>query len=134
MNTVVRVRWTADRPPTPTGCRWCGHPAAAHPNAELPHRPQHAYAPPTTAQAHARSLVWRHLADQAARRAGMLPIEAQAAAAVAVRRAVPRQRTSPLTRRPRGRTLAGKPLVEKATLPDDTTLQRVLAGLKRLDR
>ncbi|MEU8201562.1 hypothetical protein [Streptosporangium sp. NPDC049046] len=38
---IIRVRWHAERPPSPLGCRWCGHPPYAHNAASLPHRPGH---------------------------------------------------------------------------------------------
>ncbi|WP_406312324.1 hypothetical protein OHA77_27400 [Streptosporangium sp. NBC_01639] len=57
----IRVRWHADRPPMPLGCRWCGHPPYAHEAASLPHRTHHDWHQPTTAQVHARMSVRRRL-------------------------------------------------------------------------
>ncbi len=57
----IRVRWHANRPPMPLGCRWCGHPPYAHEAASLPHRAHHHWEQPTTAQVHARMSVRRRL-------------------------------------------------------------------------
>ncbi|WP_197048481.1 hypothetical protein [Streptosporangium roseum] len=57
----IRVRWSADQPPMPLGCRWCGHPPYAHEAASLPHRAHHDWQQPTSAQVHARMTVRRRL-------------------------------------------------------------------------
>ncbi|MFI6450038.1 hypothetical protein ACIBF6_00640 [Streptosporangium amethystogenes] len=57
----IRVRWHADRPPMPLGCRWCGHPPYAHEAASLPHRAHHHWGQPTPAQVHARMTTRRRL-------------------------------------------------------------------------
>ncbi|MGS2646659.1 hypothetical protein [Streptosporangium sp. LJ11] len=57
----IRVRWHANRPPMPLGCRWCGHPPYAHEAASLPHRAHHHWEQPTPAQVHARMSVRRRL-------------------------------------------------------------------------
>ncbi|MEU8202746.1 hypothetical protein [Streptosporangium sp. NPDC049046] len=57
----IRVRWHADRPPMPLGCRWCGHPPYAHEATSLPHRARHHWEQPTPAQVHARMTVRRRL-------------------------------------------------------------------------
>ncbi|MFF5108326.1 hypothetical protein [Streptosporangium sp. NPDC000509] len=57
----IRVRWHADRPPMPLGCRWCGHPPYAHEAASLPHRARHHWEQPTPAQVYARMTVRRRL-------------------------------------------------------------------------
>lgn len=57
----IRVRWHADQPPMPLGCRWCGHPPYAHEAASLPHRPHHHWEQPTAAQVHARMNARRRL-------------------------------------------------------------------------
>lgn len=57
----IRVRWHANRPPMPLGCRWCGHPPYAHEAASLPHRAHHHWEQPTSAQVHARMAVRRRL-------------------------------------------------------------------------
>lgn len=51
---VVRMRFDADRPPAPLGCRWCGHSPYAHDDRCLPHRPRHDYERPTRARFQAR--------------------------------------------------------------------------------
>ncbi|MFI6800335.1 hypothetical protein [Streptosporangium canum] len=58
---TIRVRWSADQPPMPLGCRWCGHPPYAHEAASLPHRAHHDWQQPTSAQVHARMTVRRRL-------------------------------------------------------------------------
>lgn len=58
---VIRVRWHAEQPPMPLGCRWCGHPPYAHEGASLPHRPRHEWEQPTPAQVHARMSARRRL-------------------------------------------------------------------------
>ncbi|WP_406311727.1 hypothetical protein OHA77_23850 [Streptosporangium sp. NBC_01639] len=58
---ITRVRWHAEQPPTPLGCRWCGHPPYAHDAATLPHRPGHQWEQPTNPQVRARMAVRRHL-------------------------------------------------------------------------
>jgi hypothetical protein len=57
----IRIRWHAEQPPTPLGCRWCGHPPYAHEAASLPHRAQHDWEQPTPAQVNARMAVRRRL-------------------------------------------------------------------------
>jgi hypothetical protein len=57
----IRVRWHAENPPMPLGCRWCGHPPYAHEATSLPHRPHHDWEQPTPAQVHARMTVRRRL-------------------------------------------------------------------------
>lgn len=57
----IRVRWHANRPPMPLGCRWCAHPPYAHEAASLPHRAHHHWEQPTPAQVHARMSVRRRL-------------------------------------------------------------------------
>ncbi|MEU8038869.1 hypothetical protein [Streptosporangium sp. NPDC049078] len=57
----IRVRWHADQPPMPLGCRWCGHPPYAHEAASLPHRAHHHWEQPTPSQVHARMTVRRRL-------------------------------------------------------------------------
>lgn len=57
----LRIRWHAEHPPTPLGCRWCGHPPYAHDAASLPHRARHEWEQPTAAQVHARMAVRRRL-------------------------------------------------------------------------
>ncbi|RCG17417.1 hypothetical protein DQ384_39775 [Sphaerisporangium album] len=47
---VIHVRWGADAPPLPLGCRWCGHPPYAHDASSLPHRRHHQWEQPTLAQ------------------------------------------------------------------------------------
>ncbi|GAA3020287.1 hypothetical protein [Streptosporangium longisporum] len=58
---IVRVRWHAERPPSPLGCRWCGHPPYAHDAASLPHRPGHLWEQPTPAQVRTRMAARRRL-------------------------------------------------------------------------
>ncbi|MBB4937859.1 hypothetical protein FHR32_002164 [Streptosporangium album] len=58
---IIRVRWHAEQPPAPLGCRWCGHPPYAHDAATLPHRPGHLWDQPTSAQVHARMAARRRL-------------------------------------------------------------------------
>ncbi|MEU4830715.1 hypothetical protein [Streptosporangium sp. NPDC023615] len=55
------MRWHADRPPMPLGCRWCGHPPYAHEAASLPHRAHHHWEQPTPAQVRARMAARRRL-------------------------------------------------------------------------
>ncbi|WP_344967492.1 hypothetical protein [Streptosporangium fragile] len=55
------MRWHANRPPMPLGCRWCGHPPYAHEAASLPHRAHHDWEQPTPAQVHARTAARRRL-------------------------------------------------------------------------
>ncbi|RCG31363.1 hypothetical protein DQ384_11685 [Sphaerisporangium album] len=50
----TRIRWGADAPPLPLGCRWCGHPPYAHDASSLPHRRHHQWEQPTPAQMRAR--------------------------------------------------------------------------------
>lgn len=57
----MRVRWHANRPPMPLGCRWCGHPPYAHEAASLPHRAHHDWEQPTPKQVHARMTARRRL-------------------------------------------------------------------------
>lgn len=57
----IRVRWHADQPPMPLGCRWCGHPPYAHEATSLPHRAHHHWEQPTPAQVHARMTARRRL-------------------------------------------------------------------------
>lgn len=61
MIRLVRMRFDADRPPTPLGCRWCGHSPYAHDDRCLPHRPRHDYDRPTHAQFRARLAEWWRL-------------------------------------------------------------------------
>ncbi|MEU9831528.1 hypothetical protein AB0D67_08295 [Streptosporangium sp. NPDC048047] len=58
---IIRVRWHAEQPPTPLGCRWCGHPPYAHDTHGLPHRPGHLWEQPTPAQVRARMTARRRL-------------------------------------------------------------------------
>ncbi|MGW2196880.1 hypothetical protein ACWCSH_31695 [Streptosporangium sp. NPDC001682] len=58
---IIRVRWHAEQPPTPLGCRWCGHPPYAHDAASLPHRPGHLWEQPTPAQVRTRMTARRRL-------------------------------------------------------------------------
>ncbi|MEV6983130.1 hypothetical protein AB0M95_17970 [Sphaerisporangium sp. NPDC051017] len=58
---VIRMRWHADQPPMPLGCRWCGHSPYAHQAASLPHRPDHEWEQPTPAQVDARMRARRRL-------------------------------------------------------------------------
>ncbi|MEU4836020.1 hypothetical protein [Streptosporangium sp. NPDC023615] len=58
---IVRVRWHAGQPPSPLGCRWCGHPPYAHDAASLPHRPGHLWEQPTPAQVRTRMVARRRL-------------------------------------------------------------------------
>lgn len=58
---IIRVRWHAEQPPTPLGCRWCGHPPYAHDTAGLPHRPGHLWEQPTSVQVRARMTARRRL-------------------------------------------------------------------------
>ncbi len=58
---LVRMRFDADRPPAPLGCRWCGHSPYAHDDRCLPHRPRHDYDRPTHAQFRARLAEWWRL-------------------------------------------------------------------------
>ncbi|WP_433366680.1 hypothetical protein [Streptosporangium sp. CA-115845] len=58
---VIRMRFSGDRPPTPLGCRWCGHSPYAHDDRCLPHRQAHAYERPTPAQFRARLAEWWRL-------------------------------------------------------------------------
>ncbi|WP_181871270.1 hypothetical protein [Sphaerisporangium album] len=58
---AVRVRWSADAPPLPLGCRWCGHAPYAHDSASLPHRRHHEWEQPTAAQMRARLSARRRL-------------------------------------------------------------------------
>ncbi|RCG29865.1 hypothetical protein DQ384_16965 [Sphaerisporangium album] len=51
---VIRIRWGAEAPPLPLGCRWCGHPPYAHDASSLPHRRHHQWEQPTPAQMRAR--------------------------------------------------------------------------------
>jgi hypothetical protein len=48
------VRWTADRPPTPFGCRWCGDEQGHHGRQYLRSRGVHVWERPTEAQIKAR--------------------------------------------------------------------------------
>lgn len=48
------VRWTADRPPTPFGCRWCGDEQGHHGRQYLRSRGVHGWERPTEAQIKAR--------------------------------------------------------------------------------
>lgn len=57
----IRIRWHANRPPMPLGCRWCGHPPYAHEAASLPHRAHHHWEQPTPTQVHARMTTRRRL-------------------------------------------------------------------------
>jgi len=58
---IIRVRWHAERPPSPLGCRWCGHPPYAHDAASLPHRPGHLWEQPTPTQVRTRMNARRRL-------------------------------------------------------------------------
>lgn len=58
---IIRVRWHAEQPPSPLGCRWCGHPPYAHDAASLPHRPDHLWEQPTPAQVRTRMMARRRL-------------------------------------------------------------------------
>ncbi|GII88301.1 hypothetical protein Ssi03_62910 [Sphaerisporangium siamense] len=58
---AVRVRWSADTPPKPLGCRWCGHPPYSHDATSLPHRRAHQWEQPTPAQMRARMASRRRL-------------------------------------------------------------------------
>ncbi|WP_424528525.1 hypothetical protein ACOZ38_02500 [Sphaerisporangium viridialbum] len=58
---AIRIRWQADRPPLPLGCRWCGHAPYAHDASSLPHRRHHQWEQPTVAQVHARLATRRRL-------------------------------------------------------------------------
>ncbi|MEV7966974.1 hypothetical protein AB0O34_13455 [Sphaerisporangium sp. NPDC088356] len=59
---TIRIRWHADHPPRPLGCRWCGHPPYAHDAGSLPHRRHHQWEHPTNAQVRARLDARRRLA------------------------------------------------------------------------
>ncbi|GAA2850770.1 hypothetical protein GCM10010517_08290 [Streptosporangium fragile] len=58
---VIRVRWGADAPPLPLGCRWCGHAPYAHEARSLPHRRDHLWEQPTPRQVCARMAARRRL-------------------------------------------------------------------------
>ncbi|GAA3443946.1 hypothetical protein [Planomonospora venezuelensis] len=58
---AIRVRWRADAPPLPLGCRWCGHAPYSHEARSLPHRRDHLWEQPTPAQVHARTTARRRL-------------------------------------------------------------------------
>jgi hypothetical protein len=58
---IIQVRWHAEQPPSPLGCRWCGHPPYAHDAASLPHRRDHLWDQPTPAQVRTRMAARRRL-------------------------------------------------------------------------
>lgn len=58
---TIRVRWGADAPPLPLGCRWCGHAPYAHEAHSLPHRRDHLWEQPTPRQVCARMAARRRL-------------------------------------------------------------------------
>ncbi|MFF3443230.1 hypothetical protein [Streptosporangium sp. NPDC002721] len=97
---IVRIRWHAEQPPSPLGCRWCGHPPYAHDAASLPHRPGHLWEQPTPVQVRTRMTARRRLGL-----CGRLPS------------AVPPVQTAPtapnpfttVTARPTSRPFAGSP-------------------------
>ncbi|WP_343969077.1 hypothetical protein, partial [Streptosporangium amethystogenes] len=86
---IIRIRWHAEQPPTPLGCRWCGHPPYAHDAASLPHRPTHLWEQPTPAQVRARMTARRRLGL-----CGRLPAPAM---------------STTMAPRPTSRSLAGSP-------------------------
>ncbi|WP_329086648.1 hypothetical protein [Streptosporangium sp. NBC_01469] len=104
---IIRVRWHAEQPPSPLGCRWCGHPPYAHDAASLPHRPGHLWEQPTPAQVRTRMTARRHLGL-----CGRLPSAVPPAPPVPPAPTVP---TPPnpftiVTARPTGRPFAGSPV------------------------
>lgn len=58
---AIRIRWHADQPPMPLGCRWCGNAPYAHDDASLAHRAHHGWEHPTVAQVRARMAARRRL-------------------------------------------------------------------------
>ncbi|WP_326644073.1 hypothetical protein OG884_09185 [Streptosporangium sp. NBC_01755] len=58
---AIRIRWNADSPPLPLGCRWCGHAPYAHEARSLPHRRDHLWEQPTSQQVCARMAARRLL-------------------------------------------------------------------------
>ncbi|MER5628545.1 hypothetical protein ABT061_46765 [Streptosporangium sp. NPDC002544] len=58
---TIRIRWKADAPPLPLGCRWCGHAPYAHDASTLPHRRDHHWEQPTPRQVCARMATRRRL-------------------------------------------------------------------------
>ncbi|MGS2645449.1 hypothetical protein [Streptosporangium sp. G12] len=97
---IIRVRWHAEQPPSPLGCRWCGHPPYAHDAASLPHRPGHLWEQPTPAQVRTRMTARRRLGL-----CGRLP------SAVPAAHPVPAAPNPSITvaARPTGRPFAGSP-------------------------
>ncbi|WP_436760963.1 hypothetical protein [Streptosporangium sp. V21-05] len=94
---IIRVRWHAEQPPSPLGCRWCGHPPYAHDAASLPHRPGHLWEQPTPAQVRTRMMARRRLGL-----CGRLP------SAVPPALTVPNASTTVIAR-PTSRPFAGSP-------------------------
>lgn len=58
---TIRVRWRADAPPLPLGCRWCGHAPYAHEAYSLPRRRDHLWEQPTPRQVQSRMTARRRL-------------------------------------------------------------------------
>lgn len=58
---AIRIRWGAEKPPLPLGCRWCGHAPYAHDAHALPHRRDHQWEQPTPRQVCARMATRRRL-------------------------------------------------------------------------
>ncbi|MFI6458527.1 hypothetical protein ACIBF6_44150 [Streptosporangium amethystogenes] len=58
---AIRIRWKAEAPPLPLGCRWCGHAPYSHDASTLPHRRDHHWEQPTPRQVCARMATRRRL-------------------------------------------------------------------------
>jgi hypothetical protein len=54
---VTTIRHTADSPPQPLGCRWCGFGEREHAQRWIPSRGFHSWEQPTRAQVEARMRV-----------------------------------------------------------------------------
>jgi hypothetical protein len=58
---VIRMRFGADAPPMPEGCRWCGMSYGGHVQLWVPSVKYHSYAPPTRVQLIARKRAWNRI-------------------------------------------------------------------------
>lgn len=100
---IVRIRWHAEQPPSPLGCRWCGHPPYAHDAASLPYRPGHLWEQPTPAQVRTRMMARRRLGL-----CGRLPSAVPPVSTALTISAAPNPFTT-VTARPASHPFAGSP-------------------------